>query len=60
MAEICDMLMDVNSRKLQWTFKVYVVYLWKVPNKFNENEINGMEMLLQDMKAKSNLQSQSH
>ncbi|XP_016196227.1 uncharacterized protein LOC107637311 [Arachis ipaensis] len=51
MAEICDMLMDVNPRKLQWTFKVYVVHLWEVPNKFNKNEINGMEMLLQDMKG---------
>ncbi|RYR37527.1 hypothetical protein Ahy_A09g042406 [Arachis hypogaea] len=45
--------MDVNPRKLQWTFKVYVMHLWEVSNKFNKNEINSMEMLLQDMKASS-------
>ncbi|XLS94432.1 hypothetical protein HN51_070440 [Arachis hypogaea] len=48
--EIYDMLMDVNPTKLQWNFKVYVMHLWEVPNRFNDKEINGIEMVLQDIK----------
>ncbi|KAL4394288.1 hypothetical protein AHAS_Ahas02G0137000 [Arachis hypogaea] len=29
---------------------IYVVHLWKVPNRFNDKEINGIEMLFQDIK----------
>ncbi|XP_072059828.1 replication protein A 70 kDa DNA-binding subunit A isoform X1 [Arachis hypogaea] len=51
MAEVFDMLMDVNARKLEWNFQVYVVHLWEVPNRFNEKEINGIEIVLQDVQG---------
>ncbi|RYR57899.1 hypothetical protein Ahy_A05g023577 [Arachis hypogaea] len=52
MVEVYDMLMDINPRKLGWTFEVYVVHLWELPSKFKDKEINGIEMTLQDIKAR--------
>ncbi|KAL4365979.1 hypothetical protein AHAS_Ahas07G0160200 [Arachis hypogaea] len=51
MVEVFDMSMDVNARKLEWNFQVYVFHLWEVPNRFNEKEINGIEMVPQDVQA---------
>ncbi|RYQ85371.1 hypothetical protein Ahy_B10g104922 [Arachis hypogaea] len=49
MTEVFDKLMDVNARKLDWNFQVYAFHLWEVPNRFNINDINGIEMVLQDI-----------
>ncbi|KAL1289288.1 hypothetical protein HN51_057763 [Arachis hypogaea] len=51
MTKVFDKLMDVNARKLDWNFQVYIVHLWEVPNIFNINDINGIEMVLQDIQG---------
>ncbi|XLS91586.1 hypothetical protein HN51_067594 [Arachis hypogaea] len=50
MEEKFDLVTDVNPKKLQWHFKVYVVRIWEVPSKYNEKEIGSIEMILQDAK----------
>ncbi|XP_057739701.1 replication protein A 70 kDa DNA-binding subunit B-like [Arachis stenosperma] len=51
MSEGYDMLMNVNAKKLEWKFQVYVVRIWKNPNRYNQKEVNSIEMVLQDMKG---------
>ncbi|XLS83190.1 hypothetical protein HN51_049021 [Arachis hypogaea] len=51
MEEKFDLVTDVNPKKLQWHFKVYVVRIWEVPSKYNEKEIGSIEMILQDAKG---------
>ncbi|XP_016195509.1 uncharacterized protein LOC107636521 [Arachis ipaensis] len=43
-----DFVTDVNARKLDSNFKVYIVRIWEVPSKYNEKEIGSIEMILQD------------
>ncbi|KAL4329892.1 hypothetical protein AHAS_Ahas13G0345500 [Arachis hypogaea] len=51
MVESYDFVEDVNAKKLAWSFKVHVVRIWEVPNRFNLKELNSIEMVLQDSKA---------
>ncbi|XP_052113681.1 replication protein A 70 kDa DNA-binding subunit A-like [Arachis duranensis] len=51
MGEIFDSVLDVNAKTLHWNFKVYVIRIWEVPSKFNNNEVNSIEMVLQDNKG---------
>ncbi|XLU25177.1 hypothetical protein S245_061243, partial [Arachis hypogaea] len=50
MEEKFDLVTDVNPKKLQSHFKVYVVRIWEVPSKYNEKEIASIEIILQDAK----------
>ncbi|RYR47676.1 hypothetical protein Ahy_A07g033621 [Arachis hypogaea] len=51
MEEKFDLVTDVNPKKLQSHFKVYVVRIWEVPSKYNEKEIASIEIILQDAKG---------
>ncbi|QHO12363.1 Replication protein A 70 kDa DNA-binding subunit A [Arachis hypogaea] len=51
MIENFDFVTDVNARKLDWNFKVYIVRIWEVPSKYNKKEIGSIEMILQDCKG---------
>ncbi|XLS64880.1 hypothetical protein HN51_024854 [Arachis hypogaea] len=51
MSEGYDMLMNVNAKKLEWKFQVYVVRIWENPNMYNQKEVNSIEMVLQDIKG---------
>ncbi|KAL4329807.1 hypothetical protein AHAS_Ahas13G0337000 [Arachis hypogaea] len=50
MSEGYDMLMNVNAKILEWKFQVYVVHIWKNSNRYNQKEVNSIEMVLQDIK----------
>ncbi|RYR16665.1 hypothetical protein HN51_067425 [Arachis hypogaea] len=50
MSEGYDMLMNVNAKKLEWKFQMYVVRIWENPNRYNQKEINSIKMVLQDIK----------
>ncbi|KAL4344050.1 hypothetical protein AHAS_Ahas11G0139600 [Arachis hypogaea] len=51
MAESYDFVEDVNAKKLAWSFKVHVIRIYEVSNRFNLKELNSIEMVLQDSKA---------
>ncbi|XP_057734140.1 uncharacterized protein LOC130949435 [Arachis stenosperma] len=51
MAESYDFLGDINTKKLWWSFKVYIIRIWELPSKFNEKEVQSIEMILQDSKG---------
>ncbi|RYR61532.1 hypothetical protein Ahy_A04g018704 [Arachis hypogaea] len=44
MVESYDFVKDVNAKKLAWSFKVHIVRIWEIPNKFNLKEPNSIEM----------------
>ncbi|QHO38553.1 uncharacterized protein DS421_4g121390 [Arachis hypogaea] len=48
MVESYDFVGDINTKKLWWSFKVYVIRIWKFPSKFNEKKVQSIEMILQD------------
>ncbi|RYR59778.1 hypothetical protein Ahy_A05g025751 [Arachis hypogaea] len=52
MAESYDFLGDINTKKFWWSFKVYIIRIWdwELPSKFNEKEVQSIEMILQDSK----------
>ncbi|XP_016163048.1 uncharacterized protein LOC107605622 [Arachis ipaensis] len=51
MAESYDFVEDVNAKKLAWSFKVHVIRIYEVSNRFNLKELNSIEMVLQDSKG---------
>ncbi|QHO19846.1 uncharacterized protein DS421_11g332620 [Arachis hypogaea] len=59
MSEEYDMLMNVNAKKLEWKFQVYVVHIWKNPNRYNQKKVNSIEMVLQDIKNSCRVENPS-
>ncbi|XP_057739914.1 replication protein A 70 kDa DNA-binding subunit D-like [Arachis stenosperma] len=48
MSQTFDYLADLNARKLQWNFKVYVIRVWELPNRYNEGEVGTIEVIIED------------
>ncbi|XP_057755373.1 uncharacterized protein LOC130974516 [Arachis stenosperma] len=47
MSQTFDYVTDLNARKLQWNFKVYVIRVWELPNRYNEREVGTIEVIIQ-------------